>query len=476
MTDQNSSDKLAQSLRRLPSVHDLLATEPLIEAGKQFGRDRTREAARHTLEQKREQLQIGEASEIDSNIEQLAVEVVSLLDERKQLEMRRVINATGIVLHTGLGRAPLAKAAIEAVNQAAGYCNLELDLLTGERSQRVNSVESDLCALTGAESAHVVNNNAGATGLVLAALALGREVIVSHSELIEIGGGFRLPQVFQAYGARLRAVGTTNRTRIEDFVAAMSGETGAVMVIHPSNYRVVGFTQSTALEDLVALGKSRNVPVIHDIGSGALVEIAGETWDSDPIARESIRKGADLVLFSGDKLLGGPQCGVIVGKHALVSRLTSHPMSRALRIDKLSLAALQATLAIYRRGISDPRELDAIPLLNLVQTPISELRDRAMKLAKRLTAIDSDWETTALESVSYVGGGSLPGSELPSWAIAISHSDIDPGVLAQELRIARPSVVGRVQEGSLLLDLRTVSPDEDERMYDSVVRTFADRN
>ncbi len=470
MTHQRPSDKLAQSLRKLPSIHDLLATATLVEAAERLGREPTREAARHTLERIRDQLQRGELDEVADDVELLAAEVVGLLDERGQLEIRGVINATGIILHTGLGRAPLAQKAVEAITQAAGYCNVELDLVSGERSQRIKSVEADLCALTGAEAAHVVNNNAGATGLVLAALARGREVIVSHGELIEIGGGFRLPEVFRAYGARLRAVGTTNRTRLADYEEAISGETGAVMVIHPSNFRVVGFTEFPDLKELVELGNARNVPVIHDIGSGALVDTATGSSESDPIARDSIQQGADLVLFSGDKLLGGPQCGVIVGKRALIRRLASHPMSRALRVDKLSLAALQATLAIYRRGMSDPHELQSIPFLRLLRTPVEELEQRATRLAERLSAALADWQVTAVESVSYAGGGSLPGNELPSRAVALRHPDVDPAALAKRLRIARPAVVGRVHEGQLLLDLRCVSPDEDELLCASAIQ------
>ncbi|MCH8840867.1 MAG: L-seryl-tRNA(Sec) selenium transferase, partial [Planctomycetes bacterium] len=336
------------------------------------------------------------------------------------------------------------------------------------------AVEADLCALCGAEAAHVVNNNAGATGLVLAEFAIGREVIVSHGELIEIGDGFRLPEVFQAYGARLRAVGTTNRTRLEDYEGAISGETGALMVIHASNYRVVGYTERPDLKEIVELGKAHNIPVIHDIGSGALVDTATGSSDPDPIARDSVRKGADLVLFSGDKLLGGPQCGVIVGKEALIRRLVRHPMSRALRVDKLTLAALQATLAIYQRAESDHHELESIPFLRLLRTPVEELQERATRLVKRLSAELPDWNVMAVESVSYAGGGSLPGNELPSRAIALRHTDIDPAALARRLRMGQPTVIGRVHEGKLLLDLRCVMPNEDEPLVAAVNQACGD--
>jgi len=474
MTRQQTSDELSSTLRKLPSIHELLATAKLVESAERSGRERTREAARHTLGRLRDQMRRGELEDVSDNLEELADEVINLLDERRLLEIRSVINATGIILHTGLGRAPLAQEAIEAIRQAAGYCNVEIDLASGDRSQRIKSVEADLRALCGAEAAHVVNNNAGATGLVLAEFAIGREVIVSHGELIEIGDGFRLPEVFQAYGARLRAVGTTNRTRLEDYEGAISGETGALMVIHASNYRVVGYTEQPDLKEIVELGKAHDIPVIHDIGSGALVDMATGSSNPDPIARDSVRKGSDLVLFSGDKLLGGPQCGVIVGKEALIRRLARHPMSRALRVDKLTLAALQATLAIYQRAESDHHELESIPFLRLLRTPVEQLQQRATRLVNRLSAALPDWNVMAVESVSYAGGGSLPGNELPSRAIALRHTDIDPAALARRLRMGQPTIIGRVHEGRLLLDLRCVMPNEDEQLVAAVNQARCD--
>ncbi len=468
MTPHQSTDSISNSLRKLPSIHELLETTKLAEAAQRFGRERTREAARDSLGQLRDQMQRDDFDDAACALEKLADDVIILLNEGMQLEIRSVINATGIILHTGLGRAPLAQQAVDAICQAAGYCNVETDLVSGDRTQRTKGVEADLCALTGAEAAHVVNNNAGATGLVLATFASGREAIVSNGELIEIGGGFRLPEVFQAYGARLRAVGTTNRTRLEDYNRAINEETGAMMVIHTSNYRVVGFTERPDLKELVELGRAHNIPVVHDIGSGALVDTEAGVSESDPIAYDSIRKGADLVLFSGDKLLGGPQCGVIVGKEAHVRRLSRHPMSRGLRVDKLTLAALQATLAIYRRALSDPHILESIPFLRLLRTPVDQLRKRAVRLVERLSTALPGWQVTVTDSVSYAGGGSLPGNELPSCAIALRHSEVDLAALAQRLRMGRPAVMGRVHDEKLLLDLRCVMPNEDEQIYATV--------
>lgn len=467
----DSSDRL----RQLPSIHELLSTDALSEAELRIGRSLTREAARMCLERWRIRLRSCLEVEAAPTLQSLASEVLCLLDERKQTTIRSVINATGILLHTGLGRAALAQEAMDAICRAAGYCNLEIDLVSGERTRREKCVENDLCDLTSAEAALVVNNNAGATGLALAALAKGREVIVSHGELIEIGGGFRLPEVFQAYGARLRAVGTTNRTRLADYASAVNSETGALMLIHTSNYRVVGFTERPDLKQLVELGKSRNIPVLHDIGSGALLDMATHSPESEPIARDSIEKGADLVLFSGDKLLGGPQCGILVGKRHFVEQLAQHPMSRAMRIDKLTLAALQATLAIYRRGESDPTAYDAIPILRMLRTPIKQIEARARTLAKRLSNEVENWKVEPVPSEAYAGGGSLPGNKLESWAIAIQavSSGSAIGMLAQRLRTTHPAVLGRLHRDVLYLDLRGVQPSYDECLFVALAECIA---
>jgi L-seryl-tRNA(Ser) seleniumtransferase len=454
-------------LRQLPSVHDLLSTEALSEAAVQIGRSLTREAARVCLERWRARLCNGLVTQAAPTLESLVREVLCLLDERRQTTIRRVINATGVLLHTGLGRAPLSQEAVDAVLQATGYCNIEMDLHTGKRTRRHEVVQADLCALTGAEAAMVVNNNAGATGLVLATFAAGRELIVSHGQLVEIGGGFRLPDVFRAYGVQLRAVGTTNRTRVEDYEAAINERTGAIMVIHASNYRVIGFTQQAKLRDLVDLARDRDFPLIHDLGSGALVDFLATDENSDPLVRDSVDQGAGLVLFSGDKLLGGPQAGVIVGKRHLVEQLVQHPMSRALRIDKLTLAALQATLAIYRRGEADASAYDAIPFLRMLRTPNHQLEHRARTLANRLSQDAKNWKVGPVQSEAYAGGGSLPGNKLESWAVVIkpANPDADVELLAQNLRTTHPAVLGRIHRGELYFDLRGVDPSDDESLF-----------
>ena len=466
MNQHSASDRTINLLRQLPSVHELLSTAELTDVAAKLGHSLVRETVRTCLESWRARLLGGAVIDAGPTLESLVRETLGLLDQRQQTTIRRVINATGILLHTGLGRAPLPQAAIDAVLQATGNCNVEVDLLTGDRTRRHEIVQDDLCALTGAEAAMVVNNNAGATGLVLAAFAAGRELIVSHGELIEIGGGFRLPEVFQAYGAKLRAVGTTNRTRVEDYEGAINERTGAIMAIHTSNYRVVGFTQQPTISELVELARDRDFPVVHDLGSGALVDFHSSSENDEPLVRDSVDQGAGLILFSGDKLLGGPQAGIIVGKRHLVEQLAKHPMSRALRVDKLTLAALQATLAIYRRGESDPTAYDEVPFLQMLRIANEQLEQRARNLADRLSKEVKNWHVEPVPSEAYAGGGSLPGNKLESWAIVLrpTGADADVEMLAQRLRTNRPAVVGRIHRGELYFDLRGVQPCDDESL------------
>lgn len=461
-------------LRQLPSIHELLSHETVKPIIEQLGHGVVREVARDHLENCRLAIINGTAVQASLTSHGIAKELVTLLNQRQQTTIRRVINATGILLHTGLGRAPLPAEAAAAVAQATGYCNVELDLHSGTRTKRHEVVQDDLCALTGAEAAMVVNNNAGATGLVLATFATGRELIVSHGQLIEIGGGFRLPDVFRAYGAVLRAVGTTNRTRLADYEAAVNDRTGAIMVIHTSNYQVVGFTQQPELEELVDLTRERDFPLVHDIGSGALVDFLSTSDGCEPLVQQSVAKGAGLVLFSGDKLLGGPQAGIIVGKRHLIEQLAAHPMSRALRVDKLTLAALQATLSLYRRAEMDPSLYDSIPFLRMYRAPLDDLERRARSLASRLSEAVQAISVEAVRSEAYAGGGSMPGNAMKSWAVAIEPTDGQFGVeqLSQQLRVATPSVVGRVHEGKVLLDLRSVAAREDELLLEATNETL----
>lgn len=475
MNSNSHSTAATNALRQLPSVHELLDHAALACKIDELGHHVVRDAARACLDYWRDRLLSDAEKNPPPALDEIITEIMTMLASRQQVKIRHVINATGILLHTGLGRAPLAESAIEAVLQSVGYCNVELDLDTGERTKRHEIVQEDLCALTGAEAALVVNNNAGATGLVLAAFACGREAIVSHGQLVEIGGGFRLPDVFRAYGARLRAVGTTNRTRVADYEAAINEQTGAIMVIHASNYQVVGFTEQPSLRELVDLTRDRDFPLVHDIGSGALVDFLATHENDEPLVRQSIAEGAGLVLFSGDKLLGGPQAGIIVGKRHLVEQLAQHPMSRALRVDKMTLAALQATLAIYRRGESDATAYDAIPLLQMVQTLTEKIASRAQQLANELSQRVTGWQFETEPCEAYAGGGSLPGSKLDSWAIVIRPVNETTNVaqLAQRLRLAEPAVMARIHQGALLLDLRSVLPSDDRLLAETIAKTCA---
>jgi L-seryl-tRNA(Ser) seleniumtransferase len=453
-------------LRNLPSVNELLESPPLRNLVGKLSHNVVVTRARGVLDELRNELRTTVGDVSLPNVGDLAERIARRILEGEQPALRPVVNATGILLHTGLGRAPLAEEAIdEIVSVARGYASVEVDLASGERSQRMAAVSGLLCELTGAEAALVVNNNAGATMLALSALCAGREVIVSRGQLIEIGGSYRLPDVMSVSGAKLREVGTTNKTRIADYRDAIGETTAALFRAHTSNYRVVGFTEEATLAELVALGRQHTLPVIDDIGSGALVDFAPFGITGEPIAAASIRQGADVVLFSGDKLLGGPQCGCIVGRRDLVERIAKHPMTRALRVDKLTLAALAATLRLYRNPEEARRK---IPLLELLTTPVENLKLRAERLAPQLAAANAVASATPVEDVTYLGGGAVPNQELKTWAVAIAPRDLSVDRLAHALRTGTPSVVGRIQDGKFLLDLRTVFARQDQDLVTAV--------
>jgi L-seryl-tRNA(Ser) seleniumtransferase len=409
-------------LRDLPSVDELVRghEDPRAVA-----------VARSVLGRAREQIRAGE------NPGDLAARFEAELTSARAPHLRRVINATGVIVHTNLGRAPLAPAALERVREVAtGYSNLEYDLAAGGRGSRQEHVTAIIRQLTGAEAALVVNNNAAAVLLALAALAEGREVLVSRGELIEIGDGFRIPDVLARSGARLREVGTTNRTRVSDYESAIGPETALLLRVHQSNFRVVGFTEQPRLKELALVAQSHKLALVDDLGSGALVDMGDE-----PTARASLAAGADLVCFSGDKLLGGPQSGIIVGRAELIERLRRHPLQRALRADKLTLAALEGTL---RLAIDAPGE---IPVVRMLRENPEAVRTRATRLAERVGG-------QVEETVARAGGGSLPVTELPSFACAVEEE------LAELLRAADPPVIAVVRDGRTLLDCRTLSDAE----------------
>ena len=417
-------------LRDLPSVDRLLGDEVLAAAPHQLASA----AARTALERAREAIRAG--GEPGDPVAAARAE----LERLRAPSLRRALNATGVIVHTNLGRAPLPAAALERVVEVgSGYSNLELDLASGERGSRQAHVAGALCRLTGAEAALVVNNNAAAVLLALAALAEGRAVVVSRGELVEIGDGFRIPDVLARSGARMVEVGTTNRTAAADYEAAIGPDTAALLRVHQSNYRIVGFTRSVPTHELARIAKRAALPLVDDLGSGSVLDLGDE-----PTAAASVSAGADLVCFSGDKLLGGPQAGIVVGRADLVERLRRHPLQRALRADKLTLAALEGTLALLADPETARRE---IPVLRMLDEPLEAVRERAERLAG---LIGGEVE----ETVARVGGGALPLAELPSAACAVEEE------LAEELRREEPPVVGIVRDGRLLLDARTLAADE----------------
>jgi L-seryl-tRNA(Ser) seleniumtransferase len=458
----------ANVLRNIPSVNELLDSAPLRGLTDRLSRNVVVSGVRTFLDRLRTEIQDSAAERQIPGPAELAEKIAQWIMTEEQPALRPVINATGVLLHTGLGRAPLAEEAIDAIAHVArGYASLEVDLRSGERSQRVRAVDKLLRQLTGAEAALVVNNNAAATLLVLSALAAGKEVVVSRGQLVEIGGSFRLPEVMTCAGARLREVGTTNKTRIGDYAAAVGEDTAALMRVHTSNYAVVGFAEQPVLEELVALARESEIPLIDDIGSGALVDLSRYGVAGEPLAADSIRAGADLVLFSGDKLLGGPQCGIIAGRKSLVQKISSHPMARAMRVDKLTLAALAATLRLYR----DPDLAEnAIPLLSLLSTPLENLKLRAERLAPQMAATKNVALAEVVSDQACLGGGSLPGQTIPTWCIALAPARGGVDLLASRLRAGVPSVFGRVQKDRLLLDLRSVAPRHDLDLVEAVKR------
>jgi L-seryl-tRNA(Ser) seleniumtransferase len=420
-------------LRALPSVNELLQDERLVAAEAEYGHDLAVDAARKAIDAARERVAAGEQAD------DIVADACDILHGSAAPRLRRVLNATGVIVHTNLGRAPLAPAAMERVREvAAGYSNLEYDLIQGERGSRQDHIVPLLRDLTGAESALVVNNNAAAVFLAIAALAEGRDVLVSRGELVEIGDGFRIPEMLARSGARLVEVGTTNRTRLEDYERALGGRSAVLLRVHPSNFRVVGFTERPELAGLARLAEERGLVLVDDLGSGVMPDIGDE-----PTVLESLAAGAHVVTFSGDKLFGGPQAGIVLGRADLLERLRRHPLQRALRADKLTLAALEGTLALYRSGRPGP------PVLRMLTEPAAAVRARAERLAE-LTG--GKVEAT----VARAGGGSLPTTDLESFSCALEES------LAAPLRSADPPVVGIVRDGALLLDCRTLTDEEVE--------------
>ena len=444
--------------RALPAVDKVLKLPEAIRLTKICGKDAVVESVRNTLnalrssilKSERVETRLCEASAV---LEQAAKEIER--DSRPCL--KRVVNATGIILHTGLGRAMLPEAAKEELSRVAGYCNLQQDLQTGQRDRREECVREIVRGLTGAEDVLVVNNNAGATFLLLTALASGKEVVISRGELIEIGGSFRLPDIMKASGAILREVGTTNKTHLKDYANAVGPKTAMILKAHKSNYKIVGFTKEVGIGEIAQVGKKHGVPAVDDLGCGALVGLEQFGLDHEYTVRESLQAGADLVLFSTDKLIGGPQGGMIVGRAGLIERIRSHPLYRILRVCKLTLGALEATLRLFKAP--DLLAKKHPVYMMMAKTPAA-MKSQALQLKIEIGRKRPDWELAISKEVSYLGGGSLPGAEMPSFALRAKAPHMRADEMARQFRMSATPIIPRVADDCVILDMRTVFPED----------------
>ncbi len=439
-----------QLLRKLPKVDELLRTPALEALRSEYPEQTVTDAVRKVISDLRQGILSGELDKLPEQ-EELTASIASQVRSDARPSMRRVINGTGIVLHTNLGRACLSeKAAAAASDAARRYSTLEYNVATGGRGLRYSHVEELICRLTGAESALVVNNNAAAVLLVLSSMTAGGQVPVSRGELVEIGGSFRVPDIMEACGAQLKEVGTTNKTHLFDYERAICPETKALMKVHTSNYRIVGFTEKPTLAEMVELGHKYDLPVIEDLGSGSLVNLEQFGLHDEPTVQDSIRAGVDVVSFSGDKLLGGPQAGIIIGRKQYVDKMKKHPLTRAMRVDKMTLAALESTLRSYDNGTYND-----IPTIAMLSMSNSALKEKAGILLDMLRQAGIPAQLQAVEG--QVGGGSVPTQTIPSWAVALEGS-VD--ALEEKLRLGETAIVGRIHDGKYLLDVRTLRHDD----------------
>ncbi|MBI2360772.1 MAG: L-seryl-tRNA(Sec) selenium transferase [Deltaproteobacteria bacterium] len=448
-------------LRELPSVDRLLKHPRSESLLARFNRDYVTQTCREVLDQLRQSIRLRTAlddGELDD--ERILGRVEKQIDTNQQPGLMRVVNATGTVLHTNLGRALLPNAAIEALSQVAGHpVNLEYDLAAGKRGKREESIESLLLSLTGAQGATVVNNNAAAVLLGLNTLAMGKEVIVSRGELIEIGGSFRIPEIMAKSGAVLKEVGTTNHTHPGDYEKAIGKKTALLLKVHTSNYRIVGFAAEVGLAELVAIGKKHKIPVMEDLGSGALIDLSQYGLPKEPVVAERVKLGADIITFSGDKVLGGPQAGLVVGKKSRIAQMNKNPLKRALRCGKLTLAALEATLSLYRQSADVVKDVPTLKAFTRLLPEIEEVGRRALPALEK--ALGEGFQLSLEDSTAQIGSGALPTEEIPSKVIAIRHRTLKPERIAEKFRSARPPILGRIREDRFLLDLRTIFDPEE---------------
>ncbi len=456
-------------LRSLPSIERLLERPLALQLSADLGRERVRDLLRETTDELREEVTSGQWS-VAGTSQSLTEEVERRLETRaaqfSQPSLRRVVNATGVIIHTNLGRAPLARQAVEALSEtAANYSNLEYDLKLGQRGRREAHCQNLLSRLSGSEAATVANNNAAAVLLVLNTLAEGGEVIVSRGELIEIGGSFRIPDVMAKSGAILREVGTTNRTRIEDYRDAINERTRLILRVHPSNYRIIGFTERPSAEEIADAARRAGVPSFEDLGSGCLIDLSPYGVKDEPVVADSLKAGISVVSFSGDKMLGGPQAGIITGSREIIDRVVKNPLMRALRVDKMTYAAIEATLRLYERGAA----LTEVPVIRAIATTREEIAGRAAQLVESITRLTNGRFTISLEDgASVIGGGSAPEVKLPTVLVAMKDAQMSAASLEERLRGFRVPIITRTERDRVMIDLRTVSVEEEAIILDAI--------
>lgn len=459
-------------LRGIPKIDEVLLQPLVSDYFEKNGRDVVTDAARRVVDDVREEILAlsDEAAEAfdtaELSMQVITEEVIQRVDDDNRNHLYGLVNATGTILHTNLGRAPLCKEAVEnVVKVAEGYSNLEYDVRAGKRGQRHSHIQDLLCELTGAEDAMIVNNNASATMLVLSAMAAGKEVIVSRGELVEIGGSFRIPDIMEQSGATLREVGTTNKTKAKDYAVAVDEEnTAALMKVHTSNYKIMGFTEDASLEELVEIGKEKDLPVIFDMGNGLMVDLSEYGLD-EPIVSKALDTGIDVILFSGDKLLGGPQAGIIAGKKKYIEAMKKHPLARALRVDKMTFAAMEETLKKYR---SEEKALNEIPVLRMITESKEDLRKKAERLVDMIKRNNATLSLRVTEVDDQIGGGSAPMVYLPGYAVAVSSPTVTAKGLERQLRKHDRPVVARIHDDELLICVRTVADEELETVADAL--------
>lgn len=442
--------------RQLPKVDELLKKQEISKEIDGSGRDLVVDAIRYTLEMYRNRIQNNEINHVQSD--EIERSIINLIHKKKNTDLKRVINATGVIIHTNLGRSILSDKAVDSVvNAAKYYNNLEYDIENGVRGSRYAHVEEILKKVTGAEAAMVVNNNAAAVMLVLNTLCSGKEAIVSRGQLVEIGGSFRVPDVMECSGAKLIEVGTTNRTHPYDYENNINENTGALLKVHTSNFKICGFTEEVSIEELSKISKNHSIPLIEDIGSGVLVDFSNYGFSYEPTVQDSIKKGADIVTFSGDKMLGGPQAGIIVGKKQYIDKMKKNQLTRALRVDKMTLAALSSTLKYY---MDEKEAVKNIPTLNMILSSAEEEKKRAIRLKRKLSSVKQLFNIQVEKDYSIVGGGSMPQEKIETYTLKISSNKYTPAEMEYNLRMNHIPVIVRINNDEIIMDVRTIFDDE----------------